>query len=299
MGDRDLSHEFHDLVAQMATVVPEVASNDVFPVVRLTPPYVYDFHSASASVIRLSRLSRRKVEHLSSLVRRSSIFDDATEEIEALIHAINDEVTKASQQLKLARRNSLEPHRSNLECYEHCRAMERQALREVEDASSAFKNVLKLRSDSVKELTERKEKFGKRGNRGDKPKRHRVPVFDGLPRPDEIVETPGHQLPPEQQMDLLIPDQTYHVTRADAATDIESQVQEIGAIFSNLSTLVRQQEEQVERIETNVEQAAADVDRARNVLTDRLNNMDATTKTALKCGGIITASFIVYTIFLA
>lgn len=296
--DRDLSAEFLELVSTIPAAEVEPPAAAVPP----TPTYVYAFHSASSEVVRCARLSRHKIDHLSALVRRSSIYEDPAQEIAALMHAINDEVTKASQELKGARRQRLEAGwrpGDTTESSKHCAAMEAQALREVEETSGAFKHVLQLRTDSVKELTERKDKFSRRSlEKKERPKRSRVPVFDNLPRPEGTTETTKAALP-QQQMDLLIPDQTYHVARADAATDIEAQVQEIGAIFGKLATLVRQQDEQVERIETNVEEAAADVDRARNVLVHSLNNMNTTTKTALKCAGIITTSLLIYTIVFA
>lgn len=294
MAAADRLSEFRDLVSKM----PRGSSAEEPEEKKETPPFVFTFHAASARIVRSSRRSRKKIEHLSTLVRQSSLFKDPAAEIAGLIHAINDEVTKSSQALRKAR-----PPTSSGIVDRHCGAMNSQTRIEIDQTSDAFKHVLKLRSDSVKQLTERKEAFRGKEKKRNTPvaSRNRVPVFedDRLPRPDGLASTTGNGGGAQQQQMLLIPDQTYHTARADVASDIEAQVQEIGTIFSKLTSLVKQQDEQVELIEANVEEAADSVDRATNVLVDRLNNMDATTKTAFKCAGIITATLLVWSVVLA
>ncbi|KAJ8610675.1 hypothetical protein CTAYLR_005651 [Chrysophaeum taylorii] len=285
MADR--TREFFELLHKMPVV--EAVDEARATTTTTTPGYVGQFHAASTGVVVGARVAMARVKHLSILVRRSSIFEDPAEEIAALIHAINDDLTASGTELNAARRRWLEPNkRSGAECARHCVAMDAQAAREVEETTEAFKHVLKLRSESVKAQTDRKEMFA-RSSKQEKKVRARVPVFDdGLPRPQ-------HQT----QDQMLIPDTTYLDARADAAQDIEAQVQEIGDIFGKLSSLVKQQDEQVERIETNIEQTVADVDRAQSVLLHRLNNMNATTRTVLKCVGIVTATFVFYTVVIA
>ena len=58
--------------------------------------------------------------------------------------------------------------------------------------------------------------------------------------------------------------------------------------------MVQTQNESVERIEANVEQATVDVSRGRDALMSSLNNMGSNAATAFKVGGIVMATLVVY-----
>ena len=65
-------------------------------------------------------------------------------------------------------------------------------------------------------------------------------------------------------------------------------------MFGRVAQLVKDQNESVERIEVNVEAAAADVEAAETALVQRLNTMSSTTVTALKVGGIVLTTLVCY-----
>ena len=98
-----------------------------------------------------------------------------------------------------------------------------------------------------------------------------------------------------RQQQLLIPDQ-YVTQRADAAQRVEAQVQEVSQIFGRVADLIKDQGESVERIEVNVESAAADVEAAEGELMDRLDNMGGNLVIGLKVGGIVLATMVAYVI---
>ena len=98
-----------------------------------------------------------------------------------------------------------------------------------------------------------------------------------------------------RQQQLLIPDQ-YVTQRADAAQRVEAQVQEVSQIFGRVADLIKDQGESVERIEVNVESAAADVEAAEGELMERLDNMGGNLVIGLKVGGIVLATMVAYVI---
>ena len=83
--------------------------------------------------------------------------------------------------------------------------------------------------------------------------------------------------------------------RADAAQRVEAQVQEVSQILGGRD-LIKDQGESVERIEVNVESAAADVAAAEGELMDRLDNMGGNLVIGLKVGGIVLATMVAYVI---
>ena len=296
----EISGDFMDLVAKMPRgerSAPTVTSHE----------YARPFGTVTAQIVCSVRRTRRKLERLSQLVRRSSLFEDATEEISGLIHNANEEVTAASTSFRTAR-SELGKSRDFLSDkqkqhhgeFTHVTAMEAATQLEIEETSRFFQAILRRRRETMRQQHERREFFGK--SRENQVERSRIPIFDDvLPRPvgtaprDE-KKSDTHK---QQQMDLLIPDQTYHSSRATATADVEAQVQEIGNIFGKLTSLISQHDELVERIEANVEEASHNVDATATVLRDRLSHMSDTTTTAIKVAGILAATAVIYTVFLA
>ena len=77
---------------------------------------------------------------------------------------------------------------------------------------------------------------------------------------------------------------------------VEAQVQEVSQIFGRVADLIKDQGESVERIEVNVESAAADVEAAEGELMERLDNMGGNLVIGLKVGGIVLATMVAYVI---
>ena len=67
-------------------------------------------------------------------------------------------------------------------------------------------------------------------------------------------------------------------------------------IFGRVADLIKDQGESVERIEINVESAAADVEAAEGELMDRLDSMGGNLVIGLKVGGIVLATMVAYVI---
>ena len=67
-------------------------------------------------------------------------------------------------------------------------------------------------------------------------------------------------------------------------------------IFGRVADLIKDQGESVERIEVNVESAAADVEAAEGELMERLDNMGGNLVIGLKVGGIVLATMVAYVI---
>ena len=81
-------------------------------------------------------------------------------------------------------------------------------------------------------------------------------------RGDAVIDMGG-----SQQLATINQDQDqYYSSRADAMHTIESTIVELGGIFSQLATMVKEQEEMVARIYDNTEQAVLDVDGGHNEL---------------------------------
>ena len=67
-----------------------------------------------------------------------------------------------------------------------------------------------------------------------------------------------------QMMTVTQDNDSYYASRADAMHTIESTIVELGGIFTQLAHMVKEQQEMVERIDSNVEDTALNVEMGHN-----------------------------------
>lgn len=109
------------------------------------------------------------------------------------------------------------------------------------------------------------------------------------------METEGGQ---QQQMQL-IPDQDYLRERADAMSQVETNIVELGTIFNKLAVMVSEHSDLVNRVEDNVDDANANISLSLNTLTDTLQNLTSGRALFFKLLAVLTAFIIFFVIFLA
>ncbi|KAJ2802717.1 Integral membrane protein SED5, partial [Coemansia helicoidea] len=153
--------------------------------------------------------------------------------------------------------------------------------------STAFKDVLELRSESLKESGSRKEQFigtaaAAAGNLPfssiDSPLYHaerQAPRAATAARPgtgsanDDFValSLPNMDEASSSQMLLMQPSQSAYLdSRSEAITSIESTISELGSIFQQLAHMVSEQREVVQRIDANVGSVDANISAAQTEL---------------------------------
>jgi syntaxin 5 len=102
-----------------------------------------------------------------------------------------------------------------------------------------------------------------------------------------------------QRQYQLIPDQDYLRQRADAMTQVESNIVELGTIFNKLAVMVNEHRDLVQRVEDNVEDANANVNLSLGVLTDTLRDLQTNRALGMKVLGILVLFIIMFIIFFA
>lgn len=101
------------------------------------------------------------------------------------------------------------------------------------------------------------------------------------------------------QMTQLIPDQDYLRQRADAMSQVESNIVELGTIFNKLAVMVNEHRDMVQRVEDNVEDANSNLNLSLATLTDTLQNLQTNRALAAKVLGIVVLFIIMFIIFFA
>ena len=100
---------------------------------------------------------------------------------------------------------------------------------------------------------------------------------------------------------LLAADQTeqYLQSRSDAMQSIESTIVELGGIFSQLAHMIKEQEEIMVRIDSNVDDAAMNVEAGHGEILKYFQSVTSNRWLMIKIFGVLIFFFIFFVIFMA
>lgn len=106
----------------------------------------------------------------------------------------------------------------------------------------------------------------------------------------------------QQQMQSMImydESDNYVQQRAETMQNIESTIVELGGIFQQLAHMVKEQEEMVERIDTNVQDAELNVEAAHGQILKYFQSVTNNRWLMVKIFGVLIAFFIFFVVFMA
>jgi syntaxin 5 len=90
---------------------------------------------------------------------------------------------------------------------------------------------------------------------------------------------------------------TYHLSRADAARNLQGMIAEIGQMFNKMSHMIVQQEEMVQRIDQDVGDSLDHVNEGHSELLKYFNSISGNRSLILKLFAILLAFIIIFAIF--
>merc|ERR1719334_325654 len=91
----------------------------------------------------------------------------------------------------------------------------------------------------------------------------------------------------------------YYSSRADTMHTIESTIVELGGIFSQLAHMVKEQEEMVQRIDTNVEDTLLNVELGHNEILKYFQSVTSNRWLMVKIFAVLIFFFLLFVIFMA
>lgn len=113
------------------------------------------------------------------------------------------------------------------------------------------------------------------------------------------MQTYQQQQTQQQQMVMYDESDNYVQQRAETMQNIESTIVELGGIFQQLAHMVKEQEEMVERIDTNVQDAELNVEAAHGQILKYFQSVTNNRWLMIKIFGVLIAFFIFFVIFMA
>ncbi|CAG9861728.1 unnamed protein product [Phyllotreta striolata] len=247
-----------------------------------------------------------KLEKLTLLAKRKSLFDDRTAEIQELTYIIKGDLSSLNQQIaqlqdvsKRQRQGALGKHLQS-----HSSSVVLALQSKLASMSTDFKQVLEVRTENLRHQKNRRDQFSQ----------------GGLPPPSVPSSTQGSLLLQEDdqvsinlESTALIPkgqtqmqaslmyDHTdnYLQSRAETMQNIESTIVELGGIFQQLAHMVKEQEEMVERIDSNVEHAEINIQAAHAQIVKYFKSVSSNRWLMIKVFGVLIVFFIIFVVFLA
>jgi syntaxin 5 len=110
-----------------------------------------------------------------------------------------------------------------------------------------------------------------------------------------------NQRPHQQQQQLLlepIAASQYFDAREQAVTEVEKTIGELGSLFKRLATMLHEQQELVERIDEDVENAVTNTDNAKNQLLKAFESAASNRGMMMKIGGILAIFILFFILFM-
>lgn len=274
-----------------------------------------------------------KLEKLTMLAKRKTLFDDKPLEIQELTYIIKQDLNSLNQQI--AQLGEINRSRSsatstNNHIQSHATTVVAALQTRLANLSTDFKSALDIRTENLKASKTRKDNFSQStpssnssgsGGIGDRSvlfrdeqlaiQQRNSPSSSAINIPAESesdLSSLGSSAGPSgamlrsrhvQQMALMEETDTYVNERAAAMENIESTVVELGHIFSQLATMVKEQDEMIGRIDHNVEDSLMNVNAAHTEILKYFQSVSSNRWLMIKVFGVLIVFFIIFVLFFA
>uniref|UniRef100_A0A3Q0SZV6 Syntaxin-5 n=1 Tax=Amphilophus citrinellus TaxID=61819 RepID=A0A3Q0SZV6_AMPCI len=244
-----------------------------------------------------------KLEKLTILAKRKSLFDDKAVEIEELTYIIKQDINSLNKQIAQLQdlvRSRGAPGGRHIQTHSNTIVVSLQS--KLASMSNDFKSVLEVRTENLKQQRSRREQFSQ-------PPVLSSPLmannFNGSvlmqeesrSRGDVAIDMDSPTNP--LQLQLIDEQDSYIQSRADTMQNIESTIVELGSIFQQLAHMVKEQEETIQRIDANVEDTQLNVEAAHTEILKYFQSVSSNRWLMIKIFLVLVVFFIIFVVFFA
>uniref|UniRef100_A0AC34QYV1 t-SNARE coiled-coil homology domain-containing protein n=1 Tax=Panagrolaimus sp. JU765 TaxID=591449 RepID=A0AC34QYV1_9BILA len=264
-----------------------------------------EFNQRAKRIGRHLSITCAKMEKLTELAKKKSLFDDPALQIERLSKEVQEDITGLNNQIAELS-HLLQARYSNAQGSDHSRLVVVGLQTKLASVGKNFKAVLDIRTQNLKAKKNNREKYCQA-----------EPVPSSMPQSrsnvlliDDATSTKSQsnggsyvlemdQLQLQEQSPLLDNTDTYYRDRLGAMENIESSISQLGQIFSQLAHLVQEQGEMIARIDSNVEHTSINVEAAHHELLKYFNNISKNRWLIIKVFGVLLVFIVFFIIFMA
>jgi syntaxin 5 len=243
-----------------------------------------------------------KLEKLALLAKRKSLFNDHPEPIHELryIRVIKEDFNSLKQQITKLQdeaRNHRKSQQNGHDLLSHISNVVLYLTSKLEPMNTKFTQALVVRTQNLQQYNSRIGQFFP-GH-----------AFSSLPPSAISGDHQGSLLLTDEVSvnmeadDLLLPltqkqATIYDGSRAEAVQAMESTIVELGGMFHQLAQIVKEQNEMVERIDSNVQCAELNFEEAYNEITKYFQNITTNRWLMIKTFGVLIFFFLFFVVFL-
>ncbi|KAK2175404.1 hypothetical protein NP493_734g00031 [Ridgeia piscesae] len=252
-----------------------------------------------------------KLEKLTILAKRKSLFDDRPQEIQQLTFIVKQDIGLLNKQIaQLQELMKSQRYQNGPLKQSHSNTVVVTLQSKLASMSTAFKSVLEVRTENLKQQKSRREHFSESPVSASMPPSALAGHHQGsvlLQDDSSSVRNREHainmdvddQQRYQQQLQLIDEQDSYIANRADTMQNIEQTIVELGGIFQQLAHMVKEQEEVVQRIDSNVEDTFMNVEAAHSEILKYFQSVTSNRWLMIKIFGVLIVFFIIFVVFMA
>merc|ERR1711971_799123 len=246
-----------------------------------------------------------KLEKLTLLAKKKTMFDDKPVEIQELTNIIKQDIAHLIKQIgQLQTIAKAERKEQSIYQAGHSSSVVVQLQTKLATMSNNFNQVLEVRTENLKSQRSRAEQFSSGGVTSSLPASATQGYHAGsvLAMEDDMAAQGGDaviEMGGSQLATINHDQDQYYSSRADAMRTIERTIIELGAIFSQLATMVKEQEEMVTRIEEHNNNTVLNVERGHNEILKYFQSVTYNRWLMVKIFGVLIFFFLLFVTFMA
>lgn len=254
-----------------------------------------------------------KLEKLTELARKRTLFEDKAKDIQELTFHIKQDINNLHSEItQLQAFTKANQDHANKNRQKHSSNVVYTLQSKLADMSKDFKQVLEVRSENMKQQSERGEQFFSKSTLGQSsgassmyqpPKMpgsnmvKSVLLYDGQidgSNKDSVLNMDLMEKQQAQKSLVLTEDLGYIQDRANAMQTVETTIVELGTMFNQLATMIKEQEEQITRIDSNVDDVDMNVSAAHTELLKYFQSVTSNRWLMLKVFGVLMFFFVIF-----
>jgi len=325
MSYMDRTQEFNSVAENIRSKQNSGKNSSSYPLHLLYPPPLpHDNNNSSSSnnkkkkrsqfSITASKIGKEiyetseKLDKLTKLAKKKSLFDDPAVEIEELTFIIKQNIQNLNKDITTLREyskngsnntsNSSLSSSSSKQNTTHSDTVVTYLNSKLASTTKDFKDILQIRTENLKSQHERRQRFtGSTHN-----------SFATRSTSDSVLYKPQHDNVPEgspqsggevaiTMPQMLIQQDEYSNSRATAVENIERTIVELGGIFQQLAALVAEQGDMLQRIDDNIDNSNLYVDRGHSELLKALHNISGNRPLIFKLFLVLIIFAVIFIVF--
>ncbi|KAK5578241.1 hypothetical protein RB653_003194 [Dictyostelium firmibasis] len=286
------------------------------------PSQKSQFSYAAAEISRGVYETSEKLIKLTNMAKNTRLFMDSSAQIEELTFIIKQDIQKLNKDLSSLDQYVKSSRQPNKQTGDHSETIVGFLNLKLTNATKDFKDILEVRTESLKQQQEKKDSFSGYSNTFSSPPgsslehpsgnsnvsssksdiRHRnttnrddSALYKYEMEDDDNSNEHSILMPQE----LMMHTTDYSSSRLRAAENISSTIHQLEGIFTQLANLVSMQGEVIERIDANMDDSLGNISRGHDSLIQTLINVSSNRGLILKIFLVLIIFIVIFVVFFA